>query len=159
MLKKIRTEKFAGQLEWMAVMLILVLVLAFMLVLCFSAYTETSFLNTDHASGENIDIYGDNVFLNLILLVVYLCLIYLFYQYTDSVKLRTMELVLYGWMFFFGCLFIMTTKLAAPVDSFSMASVVVHRHEVAHFRQRLRGDLGIIGSAGVFHTRRGSTVF
>ena len=30
MLKKIRTEKFAGQLEWMAVMLILVLVLAFM---------------------------------------------------------------------------------------------------------------------------------
>ena len=84
MLKKIKTEKFTGQLEGMAVMLILVLVLAFMLVLCLSAYTETSYLNTDHASGENIDIYGDNVFLNLILLVVYLCLAYLFYQYTDS---------------------------------------------------------------------------
>lgn len=120
MLKKIKTEKFAGQLEGVAVMLILVLVLAFMLVLCLSAYTETSYLNTDHSSGENIDIYGDNVFLNLILLVVYLCLAYLFYQYTDSVKIRTLELVLYGWMFFFGCLFIMTTKLAAPVysDSF-----------------------------------------
>ena len=111
----------------MAVVLILGLMLAFMLVLCLSAFTETSHLNTNNISGENIDIYGDNVFLNIILLMIYLCLAYIFYQYTDAVGARTLELILYGWMFVFGCLFIASTKLAAPVysDSFIVTNAAM----------------------------------
>lgn len=126
-MEKINTKKFAGQLERMAVVLILGLMLAFMLVLCLSAFTETSHLNTNNISGENIDIYGDNVFLNIILLVIYLCLAYIFYQYTDAVSARTLELILYGWMFVFGCLFIVSTKLAAPVysDSFIVTNAAM----------------------------------
>lgn len=124
---KINRQNIFNRLEGAALMLILVLVLAFMLVLCFSAWTETSYLNTNNVSGENIDIYGDNVFLNIILSVIYICLLYIFYQYTDAVKPQLMELLLYGWMFVFGCLFILTTKLAAPVysDSFIVTNAAM----------------------------------
>ena len=124
---KISRDKFTANLEQAAVLLVVLLLLAFMLVLCVSAFTETSYLNTNNASGENIDIYGDNVFLNSILLVLFLSLIYIFYQYADIITPRKAELVLYGWMFVFGCLFILTTKLAAPTysDSFIVTNAAM----------------------------------
>ena len=71
--------------------------------------------------------------LPLILLVLYICLSYIFYHYTDSLPLRTLELVLYGWMFCFGSLFIMTTKLAAPVysDSFIVTNAAMEAAQAA----------------------------
>lgn len=114
---KIQGKNIFARLEGWAVMLILVLLLAFMLFLSISAWTETSYLNTNNISGENIDIYADNVFLNIIMGALSVCLLYIFYQYADAVSPRLMELMLYGWMFVFGCLFILTTKLAAPVYS------------------------------------------
>lgn len=134
-MRKISTQKFSGLLEGMGVYLILGLLLVFMLLLCLSAYTETSYLNTNNISGENIDIYADNIFLNAILLVLAICLLYILYHYTDFLDTRLLELILFGWMFFFGCLFIMTTKLAAPVysDSFILTNSAMEAAEGEYY--------------------------
>lgn len=156
-MRKISTHKISHQLEGAALWLILTLMLAFMLFLCFSAYTQTSYLNTNNISGENIDIYGDNIFLNIIMLVLYLCLVYIIYQYTDSVSIGLLELILYGWMFFFGCLFIVTTKLAAPVysDSFIVTDAAMNAaqgayHSMENYFARFPFQLGYVFYCEVF---------
>jgi len=115
--KKIGGEKFTYRIERAAILLILVLALAFMLPLAVSACLETSYLNTNNISGENIDIYADNVFLNVIMLVLYIAVIYLFYKCSDVLSTRLLELLLFAGMGFFGLAFIGSTKLAPPVYS------------------------------------------
>ncbi len=115
--EKIGGEKFAYRLERAAVLVILVLALAFMLPLTASACLETSYLNTNNISGENIDIYSDNVFLNLIMLVLYLAVIYLFYKCSDVLSTRLLETLLFAGTGLFALMFIGSAKLAPPVYS------------------------------------------
>lgn len=138
-MRKISAPKFTCRLEGMASMLILVLVLAFMFLLCMSAFTETSNLNTNNISGENVDILRDNVYVNLIMLVIYLCIGYIIYEYTDFIPLRLLELAVYGWLFVFGCLFIMTTKLAPPVysDSFIVTNAAMEAAKGSFYSMEL----------------------
>ena len=62
-----RWNRFAGKADRFAAALILVLALAFMLALTICAFTQTADLNTNDPSGEHIDFYDDNVFLNLLM--------------------------------------------------------------------------------------------
>ena len=119
-MKEERLDQFAKGTERAAAVLILVLLLAFVLALAVCAFLETSVLNTDNPSGENIDFYEDNVFLNLILLALMLCVLYLFYRHCGEIRPRRMEIVLMAWVFCFGTAFIASTKLRAPIysDSF-----------------------------------------
>lgn len=115
-----RLDIMTDRLERIAAVLILVLVLAFVLGLTVSAYLGTSILNMDDVSGENIEFYEDNIFLNLILLVLFLSALYLFCRHCDHIRIRRMEALLLCWYFCFGTAFIVSTKLRAPVysDSF-----------------------------------------
>ena len=138
-------------------LLILGLALVFMLGLSASACLETSHLNTNNVSGENIDIYSDNVFLNIILLVIYIAVAYLLYQYTDSIALRYFKLLLFGWVFCFGALFIATTKLAPPIysDSFILVNAAMDAaegfyHSMETYFARFPFQLGYVLYAELF---------
>ena len=117
---RIGLEKFSAKTEKAASALILVILGAFMLYLCFAALTESSHLDTDNISGENIVFLDDNIFLNIIVLTILIAVLFLFYRHCGPIPARKMELVLLGWVFLFGTAFIATTKLRAPIysDSF-----------------------------------------
>ena len=108
---------FARNLEKASAVLILVLLCCFLLALVFAAFTETASLNTNDPSGEHIDFREDNIFLNGILALIYLCVLYLFYRRCGALSLRRMERVLLLWTFLFGAAFIASTKLQAPIYS------------------------------------------
>ncbi len=119
-MKTDRLDRVAGSLEKAAVVVILVLLFAFMLYLCLSSFVETSVLNTENSSGENIEFYRDNVFLNILVQAILLSAGYLFYRHGEAVRLNRMENALMFCLFAFGTAFIATTKLRSPVysDSF-----------------------------------------
>ncbi len=110
-------DSFARGLEKAAALLILVLLFCLLLSLCISAYTGTAVLNTNDPSGEHIVFREDNVFLNSFLLMIYLCIFYLFFRRCDTLSLRRMEGILLLWTFLFGAAFIASTKLQPPVYS------------------------------------------
>ena len=119
-MKSERLNMFSRSVEIMAAALILVLVFAFILGLTVCAYRETSLLNTDNVSGENIEFYDDNIFVNIIVLTILLSSGYLFYRHCDPLSVRRMENALMFWTFAVGTIFIATTKLRSPIfsDSF-----------------------------------------
>ncbi len=115
-----RLENFSRGLEKAASAIILILTFAFILGLTAAAFWETSLLNTEDASGENIEFYADNVFLNIIILALLLSAGYLFYRHCEGFDFRRMEIALLIWVFALGTVYIATTKLRAPSysDSF-----------------------------------------
>ncbi len=119
-MKRERLDSFANGMERTAAMLILVLVLLFLLGLTVSAFLETSVLNTDDISGENIEFYQDNFFLNIIILLLALFAMYLFFRHCGGIRIRKMEAFTLLLVFLFGTMFIVSAKLRAPVysDSF-----------------------------------------
>ena len=110
-------DGFARALEKIAAALVLVLLCCFLLALVFAAFTETASLNTNDPSGEHIDFRDDNAFLNSLLALIYLCLLYLFYRRCEFIPLRRMERALLVWVFLIGAAFIASTKLEAPIYS------------------------------------------
>ena len=110
-------DSFARKLEKTAAVLILALLCCFLLALVFAAFTETASLNTNDPSGEHIDFKTDNIFLNGILVLIYLCVLYLFYRRCGAISLRRMERLMLVWVFLFGAAFIASTKLEAPIYS------------------------------------------
>ena len=115
-----KLERFSRGLEKTASAIVLILTLAFILGLTAAAFWETSLLNTEDASGENIEFYTDNIFLNIILLALFLSAAYLFFLHCGGIRFRRMENVLLFWTFALGTAYIATTKLRAPSysDSF-----------------------------------------
>ena len=110
-------DGFGLKLEKAATILIVVLLCAFLLLLTYAAFTQTSDLSTNDISGEKITFKLDNFFLNGILLAMYLCALYLFYRRCDALSLRRMEFVLLIFTFALGAAFIASTKLEAPIYS------------------------------------------
>ena len=106
--------------EKTAAALVLILVFVFVLVLTYAACRETSVLNTDNVSGENIEFYSDNIFVNIMALTILLSAFYLFYRHCDAIRADRMERALLIWTFLFGTAYIASTKLRAPTysDSF-----------------------------------------
>ena len=134
---RMRWGRFAGSADRAAAALVLILVLAFLLALTAAAFFQTSDLNTNDPSGEHVDFYEDNVFLNLLLLAVFLCALYLFYLRCDAISRRRLEGVLMLWVFALGTLFIASVKLRAPYYSDS--------YMVTYAAQRAAaGDFGVL---------------
>ncbi len=132
-----RRDRFAWKTDQTAAALILILVLAFMLLLTMAAFFQTADLNTNDPSGEHIDFYTDNVFLNLIMLLLQLCILYLFYKHCNHIRIRRMEIALLLWIFLLGTVFVASVKLRAPYYSDS--------YMVTYAAQRAAmGDLSIL---------------
>ena len=93
---------------------ILVLSALFMLLLTLSAYTETANVSTNNEAGELVEIYADNVFLNILLLFLFISSLYLLYRHCVNFSLRRAELILLALVFLLGLAFIVSVKLAAP---------------------------------------------
>ena len=113
-------ERTASGIERAAAVLVLALVFAFLLTLCVSAFLGTARLTTNDPSGEHIDFQADNVFLNGILLGIFLLMLYIFHRHEDGWRVRRMELLLLLWVFLLGTAFIASVKLRSPIysDSF-----------------------------------------
>ena len=138
-----RLERFSTNLEKTASAIILILTLAFILGLTAAAFWETSILNTEDASGENIEFYDDNVFLNIIILSLLLSSVYLFFRHCGGMRVRRMEYALLFWTFALGTAYIATTKLRAP--SYSDSFLVTYGAQRAAV-----GDYSIL-SENYFH--------
>ena len=139
-MKKGSMDSFAQGLEKTAAVLALVLLGCFLLALVYAAYTETAVLNTHDLSGEHIEFREDNLFLNGILTLIFLCVLYLFYRRCDAIPLRRMERALLLWTFVIGAAFIASTKLQAPVYSDSYVVTYAARRAAA-------GDFTQLGEA------------
>ena len=138
-----RLERFSAGLEKTVSAIVLILVFVFILGLTVSAYGETSLLNTDDISGENIEFYTDNVFLNIIILAILLSAGYLFYRHCGDIRMRRMEYALLFWTFALGTAYIATTKLRAP--NYSDSFLVTYGAQRA-----AQGDYSIL-SENYFH--------
>ena len=115
------------KLERAAAVLVLALVFAFLLGMTVSAFLGSAELNTNDPSGEHIEFVADNVFLNGILLALFLLALYLFHRHEDSWRVHRMERVLMVWIFLLGTAFIASTKLRAPIysDSFLVTNAAL----------------------------------
>ena len=111
---------FRSRFSDFAAAAVLVITLLFMLFLTLSAFLETVYISTDSESGEYVRINQDNIFLNIIALLLIMASLYLFYRHRDELTLKRMEIVLVLWTLLFGTVFIFSTKLCAPwySDSF-----------------------------------------
>ena len=145
-------NRIAGKADRFAAAMILVLVLAFMLALTFCAFTQTADLNTNDPSGEHIDFYSDNVFLNLLMQAMILCTLYLFYRHCDHIPLTRIQIVLGLWVFLTGTLFVASVKLRAPyyTDSYMVTyaaqRAAVHDYSILHdpYFRRFPFQLGYV---------------
>lgn len=97
-----------------AAAVVLVLSTLLMLFLTLSAYIETGTVSTNNTAGELVELYADNIFLNLLLLALILATLYLLYRHCGNINLKKMELALLLWVFLLGIAFILSVKLAAP---------------------------------------------
>lgn len=93
---------------------ILALSTLFMVLLSFSAYTETADVSMNNEAGELVEIYADNIFLNILLLILFVSSLYLLYRHCVNFSLRKTELIMLALVFILGIAFIISVKLSAP---------------------------------------------
>ncbi len=93
---------------------ILTLSTLFMLPLTISAYMETADVSMNNEAGELVEIYADNIFLNILLLILFMSSLYLLYRHCVNFSLWRTELALMLIVLLLGCSFIISVKLAAP---------------------------------------------
>jgi len=98
----------------LAAAVVLVPSLLLMLLLTLSAYMETGYISTNNPAGELLELYADNVFLNILLLVLLGATLYLLYRHGKNANLKRLELLMLLWVFLLGLSFILSVKLAAP---------------------------------------------
>lgn len=108
------------------------IMLVFMCYLLPMSFFRTTGMSTGGGKGEVVSFGYDNFFLNLILLFISVCLIYLLWRHFEHYSLNRMLLVLGGWILFFGLAIVFSTRLQPSEDSY-----------IVNFfaRQAARGDL------------------
>ncbi len=107
-------DRGMARLSRLGAAVILVLSFAFMLFLTVFAYLETGNVSTNNAAGELVELYADNIFLNALMLFLFISTLYLLYRHSASFSQRQIELVLMAAVFLLGITFILSVKLAAP---------------------------------------------
>ena len=138
-MKRDGARKVADGFDRFAAGVALVVALIFFLYLTGAAYLETSSVSIMGSAGEFAEIRVDNIFVNILLLVMILSGLYLFYRHRDDISLRRMECVLTAWTLLFGAAFIVSVKLCAPWYSDS--------YLVTYAAQRAaRGDLSALNT-------------
>ena len=93
------------------------LMLLFMCYLLPMSFFRTTGMSTGTGKGEVISFNYDNFFLNLILLFISVCLIYLLWRHFESISLNRLLSVLCVWVLAFGLVFVLNTKLQPSEDS------------------------------------------
>ena len=109
-----RIERGIASLSRFGAATVLVLTFAFMAFLTFCAYLETGDVSTNNAAGELVELYADNIFLNILMLFIFLSTLYLLYRHSNDRSLWRTELLLMAMVFALGITFILSVKLAAP---------------------------------------------
>ena len=104
----------------------------FMCYLLPMSFFRTTGMSTGGGKGEVVSFGYDNFFLNLILLFISVCLIYLLWRRFGYLSAEKISLVLCGWVVFFGMLMVLSARLQPSEDSY-----------IVNFfaRQAARGDL------------------
>ena len=113
-MKLARLNSATSLLSKFGAAVILTLSTLFMLALTFSAYTETADVSMNNEAGELLELYADTIFLNILLLILFMSSLYLLYRHCVNFKLWRTELALMLIVFLLGCAFIVSVKLAAP---------------------------------------------
>ena len=139
-MKNGRYKTIAIWTEKTAAGVILILVLLFMLFLAVSAMTGTADLQIEPVHGERIAFTTDNMFLNILVMVLCVLAMYLFYKHCGELRLKNMERVLIGCGFLFGTAFILSLKLCSP--SFSDSFIVSYAAQRAAV-----GDYSMLGES------------
>ena len=109
-----RIEHGITKLSRFGAAIVLILAFAFMLFLTACAYLETGDVSTNNAAGELVELYADNIFLNSLLLFIFLATLYLLYRHSSGLVQWRTELLLLAVVFVLGVTFILSVKLAAP---------------------------------------------
>ena len=109
-----RLDRYTPRIEKLGAAVILILTMLFMIYLTASAFLQTTDISIADPSGEYAEIYLDNIFLNLILVCIFLAALYIFYRHGMEIKLRRLEIALLCWTFILGAAFIASVKLRAP---------------------------------------------
>ena len=124
-----------GSVQGFAAAAVGVILFAFMLYLTVFAFFETTIITTHNNAGELAETMTDNIFLNIILLVIILSALYIFYRHRDDVSLRRIEIILMVWTLVLGAAFIVSVKLCAPwyTDSYYVTTAA---------QKAARGDFG-----------------
>lgn len=115
--KIMKPGRLASGISWLSRLsasVVLVLSGFFVLLLTVSAYIETADVSTNNEAGELVEIYADNVFLNILLLMLFAASLYLLYRHCVDFSLRHTEIVLMLMVMILGAAFIVSVKLAAP---------------------------------------------
>jgi len=105
------------------------------LLMCYllpMSFFRTTGMSTGGGKGEVVSFGYDNFFLNLIMLFISICLIYLLWRHFENYSINRLLTVLCAWVVFFGAIFVLDTKLQPSEDSY-----------IVNFfaRQAARGDL------------------
>lgn len=109
-----RIEHGMTRLSRFGAAVVLVLAFAFLLFLTVCAFLETGDVSTNNAAGELVELYADNIFLNALMLFIFISSLYLLYRHSTGFILWRTELVLMAVVFVVGITFILSVKLAAP---------------------------------------------
>ena len=109
-----RIDSGISLLSKLGAAVIIALSALFMLLLTLSAYLETADVSTNNEAGELVELYADNIFLNILLLILFMSSLYLLYRHCVNFSLWRTELVLMLFVLILGCAFIVSVKLAAP---------------------------------------------
>jgi len=91
---------------------------AFMCYLLPMSFFRTTGMSTGDGKGEVVSFGYDNFFLNLILLFISVCLIYLLWRHFEHYSINSMLLVLGAWVLLFGAAMVFSTKLQPSEDSY-----------------------------------------
>lgn len=123
-MKQGKSRKIGDGLDRLGAGVVLVMSFGFLLFLTGVAYWETSSVTMANKTGELVESYRDNIFLNALILVILLSSLYLFYRHRDDISLQKIELVLMSWTLVIGLAFIVSVKLYSPwySDSFYLTT-------------------------------------
>ena len=91
------------------------LIMAYLFIMSMLA---TSDVSTGEGFGELLTFRQDNVLLNLAVLVLCAGLLYLFWRFSDGIRLSLLTGLLLAWTILAGALFIASTKLQPSQDSY-----------------------------------------
>lgn len=109
-----RLDKGADKLSKLGAAVVLVLSLLFILFLTASAFVETGYVSTNNAAGELAELYADNIFLNILILMLLMASCYLVYKHCEEFNPVKVELLLMAVVLVVGVCFILSVKLSAP---------------------------------------------
>lgn len=109
-----KREKFSR----FCAMAVYVLTLIFMAYLLPMSLLRTTHMSTGGGVGEVVRFYNDNVFLNIIMLIISTAAVYLVFWLVEHVNLHKIISILMAWTLIAGIFFVCSAKLQPSADSY-----------------------------------------